>query len=527
MPKRIIITNGSIYQGQGCFLRGQSILIEDSIIRRIAPLSELREHFASTREIDLQGGTVLPGLVDSHLHLAQLAIYLQSIDCELPSKLDLLEGVRQKAMRSNNNWLLGYGWNQNLWDPPNFGNASELDSVSGDKAIVLFAKSLHALWANSKAMQLAGINESTPDPEGGTILRSAEGKPNGIFLENAMGFVDKAIPEPSPSVLADWVEGAQKHLISMGITGVHDFDRFESLEALQILESDGRLHLRVVKNLPADQLEQVLKNDYRQSLNTKHLKPGWIKGFADGALGPQSAAMLEPYEGKTEKGMLLLTRQEILEIGKAAGKKRWPLSIHAIGDAANHEVMEGFRMLREYESHAFLPALPHRVEHVQCIRPVDQELMQSLGVVASVQPIHATSDMFIASKHWGSRSANAYAYHSLLGRGINCIYGSDAPVESANPFLGIHAAVTRRRVTGEPGKDGWYPEQRITLAEALDGFSSKPNQLAGFTDVLSLTEGSTASMVLLAEDIFTLEPQLISGIKPFMTILEGEIRFES
>ena len=157
------------------------------------------------------------------------------------------------------------------------------------------------------------------------------------------------------------------------------------------------------------------------------------------------------------------------------------------------------------------------------MRPADQDLMKSLGIIASVQPIHATSDMFTASKHWGSRCAYAYAYRSFLDKGIPCIYGSDAPVESANPFLGIHAAVTRRKYTGEPGEDGWYPEQRLSLAKALDGFSLNPNQLAGFTDGLALEAGSIATMVLLTQDLFELDPQEIAKVKPLMTIVEGEI----
>jgi predicted amidohydrolase YtcJ len=527
MADQIIITNGRIYQGHGKVLGGQSLFVNGLTFGQIAPLSELRETYGKVREIDLQGGMVIPGLVDSHLHLAQLAAYLQSVDCELPSKADLLQCVRQKAASATTEWLLGYGWNQNLWNPPVFGTAADIDSISADKAVVLFAKSLHALWANTKAMHLAGINNETPDLAGGAILRLEDGTPSGVFLENAMTLIEKAMPELPTEQLTDWIDQTQDYLLSMGITGVHDFDRFESYEALKSLENAGRLHLRVVKNLPADQLDKVLDNDYRQSLTTKHLKPGWIKAFADGALGPQSAAMFAPYEGTTDKGMLLLTRHEILEIGKRASKQNWPLAVHAIGDAANHEVLEGYQLLRAFETKEGYPALPHRIEHVQCMAPSDQELMKSLGIIASVQPVHATSDMFTASKHWGNRCAYAYPYRSLLDRDIPCLYGSDAPVESANPFLGIHAAVTRRKLTGEPGKDGWYPEQRLSLSEALDGFSLYPNQLVGFTDALALKEGSVATMVLLGEDLYNIDPQAIAKVKPLMSIVEGEIRYES
>jgi hypothetical protein len=527
MSDQYFITNCSIYQGQCRVLDGQSIYVNAPLIGRIATISDLQESFGNLHKIDLQGGMVLPGLVDAHLHLAQLATYLQSVDCELPVKADLLERVQQKAVESSNEWILGYGWNQNLWEVPEFGTAAEIDSVSGNKAVVLFAKSLHALWTNTKAMKLAGINHVTPNPEGGAILRFSNGDPTGIFLENAMDLITQAIPEIPTELLETHIDQTQAHLLSMGITGVHDFDRFESYTALKALEDAGRLHLRVAKNLHADQLEFILQNDCRHALNTRHLKPGWIKSFADGALGSHSAAMFKPYEGTNDKGMLLISRDEILEIGKLAVKHHWPLSIHAIGDAANHEVLEGYRMLRTFEVQEGYPALPHRVEHVQCISPADQDLMHVLGIIASVQPIHATSDMFTASKHWGDRCAYAYAYRSLLDKGIPCVYGSDAPVETANPFLGIHAAVTRRSFTGEPGEDGWYPEQRLTLSEALDGYSYVPNQLAGFNDELGLKAGSIATMVLLPQNLFTLDPQELANVKPRMTIIAGKILYES
>ncbi len=325
MPDRLIITNCVIYQGRGRRLIGQSILIDGSVIKQIAPISELQATYGAARKIDLEGGMVIPGLVDSHLHLAQLAIYLQSVDCELPSKTNVLEQVRQKAAASSSQWLLGYGWNQNLWEPPVFGTAADLDSVSEGKAIVLFAKSLHALWANTKAMQLAGISQASSAPASGAILRSANGNPSGIFLENAMGLIEKAIPELPPDQLTEYIYQAQNHLISMGITGVHDFDRFESYAALKSLEEAGRLHLRVAKSLPAEELKKILEIDYRQLLSTKHLRPGWIKNFADGALGPHSASMFEPYEGSKDRGMLLLRRKEIFELGMQSIKHHWPL----------------------------------------------------------------------------------------------------------------------------------------------------------------------------------------------------------
>ncbi|MEA4813081.1 MAG: amidohydrolase [Anaerolineaceae bacterium] len=527
MTKPIIFTNGRIYQGKGSCLSGQSLLVQGSLICSLGPLSELRSLAGEARELDMQGGLLLPGLVDSHLHLAQLAYALQSVDCEIPSKKQLLERVRMKALCSAADWVIGYGWNQNSWNPPEFGSAEELDAASEGKAVVLFAKSLHALWANTRAMQLAGVNAGTPNPLGGAVLRNENGEPTGIFLENAMQLMQKAIPEASAELLEKCMDETQAYLFSMGITAVHDFDRFESYEALVKLEKSERLHLRVAKSLPAAAVEQIQSWDYRSLLSTKHLRPGWVKAFADGALGPQSAAMLAPYEGSQAKGMLLISKEEILELGIKAHQAGWPLAVHAIGDAANHEVIEGYKLLRAYEAGKELEPLLYRIEHVQCMTPQDQELMKSLGIIASVQPIHAASDMFTAEKHWGARCEYAYAYRSLLNKGIPSIYGSDAPVEPSNPFLGLHAAVSRRKASGEPGEEGWYPKQRLSLAEALDGFSFNANAVAGFADATAIAPGQTANLLLLKEDLFTLDPQQIAAIKPLMTLVEGEVRFEA
>jgi predicted amidohydrolase YtcJ len=259
------------------------------------------------------------------------------------------------------------------------------------------------------------------------------------------------------------------------------------------------------------------------------LRIGSVKLFADGALGPQTAAMLQPYEtapqggGQQNTGILLLDNEQIFEYGQRATTHGISMAIHAIGDRANHEALLGYAQLRRYEREHGLPALRHRIEHVQVLHPDDYGRLAELDVIASVQPIHATSDMYMADHHWGNRSAGAYAFRTLLERGTRVCFGSDAPVESPNPFLGLHAAVTRQRPDGSPAADGWYPAQRLALEEALLGFTSGAAYAAGLEGQLGmLAPGYLADLIVLEQDPFVLPANELHSLQPCATMVAGE-----
>ncbi|MBE0697521.1 MAG: amidohydrolase family protein, partial [Anaerolineaceae bacterium] len=249
-----------------------------------------------------------------------------------------------------------------------------------------------------------------------------------------------------------------------------------------------------------------------------------VKLFADGALGSSTAAMLQPYEEDSQNsGMLLMDNEQIFEHGQQAVSNGISIAIHAIGDRANHEVLLAYEQLRGFEREKGLPALKHRIEHVQILHPDDYNQLARLGIIASVQPIHATSDMYAADRHWGKRSVGAYAFNTLIERGTNICFGSDAPVESPNPFLGLHAAVTRRRPDGSPAQDGWYPAQRLALEDALHGFTLGPAFAAGLENQLGrLAAGYFADMIVLNEDPFEMSADLLYRIKPCATMVGGE-----
>ena len=529
MTERVLLENGYFYQGGGGQKILQSALVADGVIRALASPEEFNASLRrSCKQIDLQGQIVWPGLVDSHLHLAFLADQLSSVDCETNSLAECLTRVNAKIRTlGKQDWIIGYGWNQNAWEPARYGTAAELEQVSAGHPAVLYAKSLHASWANETALRAAGINESTPDPDGGRILRDENGKPSGILLENAMHLVDAIVPPLAGKRLEGMLKDAQSLLLSYGITSVHDFDREACYQALLNLDTAGELILRVRKNLHGERLAEIAAEGLRSGSGTEHLFLGSLKYFADGALGPQTAAMLSPYENSDSSGILLMDADEVFVQGLRAAAVGWPLAIHAIGDLAVRSVLDGYARLRAWERENFHPHLPHRIEHVQLITPEDQARLKTLDVIASMQPIHATSDMFTADHYWGSRSAAAYAFNSLLRQGTQLIFGSDAPVESANPFLGLHAALTRRRVSGEPGKDGWYPEQRISLSQALEAYTISPARSCGLGDSLGrIAVGYRADLIVLPRNPFQMDPHDLWQLAPDMTLIDGRVVFQ-
>lgn len=509
-PEQPIVSALAIEQG-----RILAIGSDDSILSLADPHA-VREN--------LEGRVVLPGLTDAHIHLEYYAQSLATVDCETLTRAECLKRVAQRTRSVvPGQWIRGHGWNQNLW-PEGFGSASDLDEVAPNHPVYLTAKSVHAAWANTAALRLAGITEHTPDPQGGKLLRDTNGQPTGILLETAMELVEKVIPPPSVEELARDIESAQRILFSLGLTGVHDYDQARCFSALQMLDARGALRLRVVKGIPLDLLPEATRLGLRSGFGSPHLRIGSVKLFADGALGPHTAAMLQPYEddpGNT--GILFLDSEQIFEFGQQAVSGGLSMAIHAIGDRANHEVLEAYGQLRAYEKQHGLAPLRHRIEHVQCLHPDDLGKLAELEIIASVQPIHATSDMLIADRYWGARSQGAYAYRTLLERGTCLAFGSDAPVESPNPWWGIHAAVTRQRQDGIPSPEGWYPSQRLSFAEALAGYTTGPAFAAGCEQSLGrLAPGFLADLILLDTSPLDIPPQELFTLQPAATMIDGE-----
>lgn len=524
----LVIYNARLYTLDPAHPTASSILIDQGKV--IALGDDITEHLTGKIEkLDLEGRTVIPGLTDAHIHLDQYSLGLQKVNCETATRSLCLERVAERASQTApGEWILGHGWNQNEWEQ-GFGSAADLDAVTQQHPVYLTAKSLHAGWTNSLALKLAGISAATVDPAGGRIGRDVRGQPDGILFENAMGLVSAVIPEPNPEQVAEAIRAAQVKLWRFGLTGVHDFDRRRCFIALQHLRDRGELHLRVLKSLPLEDLSHAIMLGLRTGFGDDMLRIGGIKAFADGALGPRTAAMLQPYEGEPDnRGMLLLDCEELFDYGKQAVENGLSLAVHAIGDRANHEVLEAFTRLRQLESMRGIAPLRHRIEHVQIIHPQDASRLAELGIFASMQPVHATSDMLMADRFWGDRARFSYAWRTQLKAGTRLAFGSDAPVESPNPFWGMHAAITRRRRDGSPGTQGWYPEQKLSLEEALQAFTSGPAYLAKMENKLGkISPGYLADLIVVDTDLFSCKPEQIRDLHPVATMVAGEWVYQS
>jgi predicted amidohydrolase YtcJ len=519
-----ILYNASITTNDPACPRASALAIDHGRIMAVGSDEEILDSFALNADKEnLEGKIVWPGLTDAHIHLEHYAINLTIIDCEVETQAEVLRRVAERVKHApQGSWILGHGWNQNLWSQ-GFGTAENLDTVAPDHPVYLTAKSLHAGWANSAALRQAGISSATSDLQDGQLLRDPQGKPTGILLESAMELVDKVIPPLNVTQLVDLLRPAQHNLWKFGLTGVHDFDQARCFSALQIMDQAGELGLRVVKSIPLSLLSEAIGLGLRTGFGSEFLRIGSVKLFTDGALGPHTAAMFQPYEDDTSNsGILFLDREQIFEYGQQASSGGISMAIHAIGDRANHEVLDAYTQLRDFENKHHLPHLRHRIEHVQCLHPADLSRLAGLSVIASVQPIHAISDMLMADRYWGSRSQGAYAYHSLLAQGTHLAFGSDAPVESPNPFLGIHAAVTRRRPDGTPGEDGWYPEQRLALEDALAGFTTGPAFASGQEKRLGrLVKDLAADLIVLPTNMGDLSIQDLYQLHPTATMVNG------
>ena len=472
--------------------------------------------------VDLKSCCVLPGLNDAHLHFQSFALGLRAVNVETPTLGEALARVAERvASTPAGDWVRGHGWNHNLWGGA-FPTAAQLDDVAPGHPVFLSHKSGHAAWVNSRALALARITAETPDPPGGQIVRDADGRPIGVFLEEAVQLVAHVIPEPTLDEVVEAIRQAVAVAHRAGLTGVHDFDGPVAFRAYQALYQRGELTLRVTKGIPLEHLDEAVGLGLRTGFGDDWLRIGQVKMFADGALGPRTAWMLEGYEGAPEDTGIATTEVGVLrEAVFKANRAGLACAIHAIGDRASREVLG---IYAEARAQGATGKLRNRIEHVQLLHPADVGRLAELGVIASMQPIHATSDMLMAERHWGKeRCRYAYALKTQLKHGAVLALGSDCPVEVIDPLLGIHAAVTRRRADGSPGPDGWHPEQRLTVEEAVRGFTWGAAYAAGLEGKLgSLQIGKLADLTILDRDIFAMDPMDILNVRVMGTIVGGQ-----
>ena len=524
----ILITNANIYTVNPAQPRASAIAIANDRIVAVGSDDDINAiSLPGAQHLDLNGAFVAPGFIDAHLHLEMTGMMMQYVNVyEVKTKREAVERVRARAAQTPpGQWIKGQGWMQSLWESDEFPTAADLDEATRDHPVILSAKSGHACWVNSLALQLAGITANTPDPDGGQIVRDAHGNPAGTLLENAMGLMAKVIPSPTPEQEDEATVMAMHAMNQRGLTGVHCMGgdgEIMYFKTYQRLREQQRLTLRIVHQLPGSVLDAAIGAGIQSGLGDAWLRIGGIKLFADGALGPRTAAMLAPYENEPGNvGISTMERETLIETVLACNAHGLAAYIHAIGDRANHDVLDAFELSKRQAAPDRRP-LRNRVEHAQILHPTDIARFAELDVIASVQPIHATQDIEMANAHWGTRSATAYCTRSLRDSGAHLAFGSDSPVEDFNPLVGMHAAVTRQRANGFPSPEGWYPEQRVSIDDAIRAYTLGAAYAGGMErEIGSLEAGKLADLVVLSRDITAIPPSELLGVQVQRVMLNG------
>lgn len=471
--------------------------------------------------IDLQGGFIYPGFTDAHLHLAGLGASLEQLNLvgtESPEEILIILDDRGT---SSEKWITGRGWDQNDWEIKQFPDKNMLDAVVADTPVFLRRIDGHAAWVNSKALEIAGITAETPDPKGGRILKDSRGEPTGIMIDNAVDLISSHIPKDGLEDKKRQILKSQTFLHSLGITSVHEPGVGATVvSALKQLRDDGLLNIRVYAMLDdnPDLVKSFLKSgpeggDFLQFKS--------VKIYFDGALGSRGAALLEPYSDNTSNMGLFLTHPDsVIAKVREMNAAGFQANIHCIGDRANRTALDIF------EAHGH-PHFRNRIEHAQILHPDDIPRFSRLGVIPSMQPTHCTSDMPWAEDRLGShRLRAAYAWQSLIRAGSMIPAGSDAPVEHPDPIAGIYAAVTRQDKSGYP-EQGWAPEERMTMQQAISAFTEWP-AFAAFQEhqLGKIALGFFADFTVLSQPIESLSGSEILRTEILFTIVNGNIVFK-
>ena len=526
-PSHIGNVKGYTLNNAGELIRFSNMVFDAGKVVAIGA-EELRKKYPNATFIDGQNKVLLPGLIDAHGHVMGLGETLLQVDLrESKSALDAAKMVQAYAKTQQElAWVTGRGWNQVLWPGKAYPTASLLDEYVNNKPVMLSRVDGHASWVNTKALEIAGITKDTLDPPGGKIVRDKQGNPTGVLIDNAESLMLKHLPKTSETTLTVQLNAAGEHLLSKGITSVHDagidkvvYNYYKKRVA------EHSLPVRIYPMIAATSADliQLLEEGHVQD-QYDWLSIRSVKAYGDGALGSRGAALLQPYSDASDnKGLLVTRKQDLKPLFDLVLGKGFQLNFHAIGDRANRLALDQFA---DSFSRTDGKSFRNRVEHAQVVNVDDIPRFKTLNIIPAMQPTHATSDMNMAEDRVGAdRLKGAYAWQTFLNQGSPVAFGSDFPVELANPFFGLHAAVTRQNRNNSPDK-GWIPNEAVTVKQAFRGFTLDAAYAAHQEKILGgLTEGKWADFILIDQDVFSISPQNIWKTQILETWIAGEKRF--
>ena len=517
--------NGIQVGADGKLERFSGLVIgDDGKIVQVIPEGAMMKLSGVDTVVDGGGRTLLPGLIDAHGHVMGLGESAMQLDLVGTASLaDLQARLRDyAAARPADPWIVGRGWNQELWTDKRFPTAADLDAVVPDRPVILERVDGHAVVVNNAALKAAGVTAGTKAAAGGEIERDATGKPTGLLIDAATELVAAKVPPPTPAQLDGALAKAQEALLAVGITGVADMGTgVEAWQTYRRAGEAGRLQVRIMSYASdVEPMRALAPNGPTDWLYGDRLRMGGIKIYADGALGSRGAWLKRPYADKPEtSGLRFLTDEELRAKLDEAAKIGIQPAIHAIGDAANAQAIAAYEWLGQ----RYPGDRRWRIEHVQVVDPADIPRIGKAGIIASMQPVHQTSDRTMAEARLGpDRLAGAYAWQSMLRSGAKLAFGSDFPVESPNPFPGLAAAISRQDMQGQP-PGGWIPAERLTFEQALTAFT-RDAAYAGYAEgkIGSLEPGKWADFILVDRDPTKIDAQSLARTEVLETWVAGK-----
>ncbi len=530
-PLDLLIVNAHVVTMDPRRPSAQALGIAGDRIAWVGGSDEARQRYPGTAPVDLGGATIIPGIIDAHTHLLSLGESLIKTNLrDLPNENAIVERMKQQAATTPpGQWILGWGWDEGKWAAHYPTNAA-LSAATPDHPVFLVGLHGFAGWANARALAIAGVTKETQDPPKGQIVRDpGTGMPTGILTNHAQELVTRHVPKLTPEQTKRAIELAAEECVRHGLTSVHEAQVSRSMiQAYRELVQEGRLPVRV--SVMLDGADRALVDEWLArgpEIDRHHrLTIRSIKLFADGALGSRGAALLEPYSDEpSTRGLFTTPGDVVYDVTRRSLERGFQVATHAIGDAANRQVLDAYeRAMRETK----VADARLRIEHAQVVAPADLPRFAKLGVIASMQPTHCTSDMPWAEKRIGSsRIQGAYAWRSMLASGAHVPLSSDFPGETWNPFYGIYAAITRQSPDGKP-EGGWRPEERLTLDEALRGYTQEA-AYAEFEerDKGSLEAGKLADFLVLSADITKVSPQEMLELRARRTYVGGKLVFRA
>lgn len=530
MP-RVLYKNGIIYTGDSQKKFVECVVTEGNRIVYTGDLSEVNKQFPQIETtIDLQGALMLPGLTDNHVHFTAGGFYLGGLDLRPAKSTSEFKSLLKAyvAKKEKGEWITGGDWDHEAWEVKNLPTKEMIDEFTGDNPVFINRFDGHLALANSAALRLAGINSKTPVPAGGEIvLDKTTGEPTGILKDNAMDLVSKLIPASSPKEMESALTLALQEVARLGVTMVHDITYRNDLRVYQKFEKEGKLSCRIYCRLPIAEVRKHSELGIENGFGSDFLKIGSLKAFADGSLGSSTAWFFDPYESDHSTcglPMEIVTTDSLRVWSLEADKAGLQLSIHAIGDRANSFVLDMFEEIVKTN-----PARDRRfrIEHAQHLRVEDVKRFKELGVIASAQPYHCIDDGVWAHKRIGmKRISSSYRFKQMIDEGVNLCFGSDWTVAPLNPLLGIYAAVTRRTLDGN-NPEGWIPDQKISVEDAVRGYTINNAYAAFMEDKLgTIVTGKYADFTILDRNIFKIDPEEIKETKVLYTIVDGRIVYK-